>query len=619
MSWSKYVLLLVALAFFTHGTASAQDEMFGEIDKLESGEIEQRSDVPLDPIQSAEDIEKELNEEFGIPSQAPRVVDPAPVEVPMDELFEEDDLDQLPIVDEETQEPEDPEIQQVQEYAPMETIEPPPPIVEEDLAPVEEFFPEEEEETFVEEMPPQEAPYVEEQEPMPMDEPYVEEPLYADQVPHDFEERMHRIYSQFYTEATSDQAWSQIAGERINETYTVQRGDTLWDISGTFFGNGHYWPKVWQMNDDITNPHRISAGYVLKFVPGQINQAPQLNIAQGEGAAPATTDGTVTTPDGTVATVAQKVDPVPVIPPPEKKYPPVLKNLPPSLPYIRSPVAEGFDKDGFDIEIPTPKIENAKVYLQSYLSEEKPISVGEVIELNEDQSETATLYETVFVKLTNGGTPGEKITVYALGEEVEDTSGNNMGKPVIQQGEIQIQELVNTRRGVYKAIVLRSIAPIKTGSLVARMPLVVGSLDAQAPSNPVDAEIVGGAFDNERRYLGYQDIVYLNKGGKEGLREGQIFTVLKSVRDRKKDSLVNELKEQIAKIKVIKTTKERATAIVLESTQYVRPGDFIGVQARLPGIEMEEAEYEETDLESEFSDEDTNFEFDQPVDEFEGF
>lgn len=193
-----------------------------------------------------------------------------------------------------------------------------------------------------------------------------------------------------------------------------------------------------------------------------------------------------------------------------------------------------------------------------------------------------------------------------------------MGMPVVQLGEIQIQELVNTQQGVYKGIVLRSISPIRTGSLVARIPLVVGNLNSHAPSNPVDAEIVGGNFDNERKFLGYQDIVYLNKGGREGLREGQIFTVLKSVRERKKDSLVNDLKEQVAKIKVIKTTKDRATAIILESSQYVRPGDFIGQQARLPGVDSQSAEnVEENDLEAEFSDENSNLEYDEFQDELE--
>ncbi len=51
------------------------------------------------------------------------------------------------------------------------------------------------------------------------------------------------------------------------DTYTVRPGDTLWDLSGRFLNNPWYWPKIWSYNPDITNPHRISPGNVLKFYP----------------------------------------------------------------------------------------------------------------------------------------------------------------------------------------------------------------------------------------------------------------------------------------------------------------------------------------------------------------
>ncbi|BDG05926.1 LysM peptidoglycan-binding domain-containing protein [Anaeromyxobacter oryzae] len=51
------------------------------------------------------------------------------------------------------------------------------------------------------------------------------------------------------------------------DTYTVRPGDTLWDLSGRFLNNPWYWPKIWSYNPDITNPHWISPGNVLKFYP----------------------------------------------------------------------------------------------------------------------------------------------------------------------------------------------------------------------------------------------------------------------------------------------------------------------------------------------------------------
>src|SRR5512145_1126043 len=51
------------------------------------------------------------------------------------------------------------------------------------------------------------------------------------------------------------------------DTYTVRPGDTLWDLSGRFLNNPWYWPKVWSYNPDITNPHWIDPGQLLRFYP----------------------------------------------------------------------------------------------------------------------------------------------------------------------------------------------------------------------------------------------------------------------------------------------------------------------------------------------------------------
>ena len=52
------------------------------------------------------------------------------------------------------------------------------------------------------------------------------------------------------------------------DTYTVRPGDTLWDLSGRFLNNPWYWPKVWSYNPQVTNPHWIYPGNLLRFYPG---------------------------------------------------------------------------------------------------------------------------------------------------------------------------------------------------------------------------------------------------------------------------------------------------------------------------------------------------------------
>jgi hypothetical protein len=46
----------------------------------------------------------------------------------------------------------------------------------------------------------------------------------------------------------------------VTGAYFVKKGDTLWDLSGTFFNDPFAWPDLWENNRHIEDPHWIYPG-----------------------------------------------------------------------------------------------------------------------------------------------------------------------------------------------------------------------------------------------------------------------------------------------------------------------------------------------------------------------
>ena len=72
--------------------------------------------------------------------------------------------------------------------------------------------------------------------------------------------------------APSDEPTSLHTGP-TPELHVVRKGDTLWDICFYYFSDPWQWPKIWSYNPQITNPHWIYPGDLVRLLPrGQFVQ-----------------------------------------------------------------------------------------------------------------------------------------------------------------------------------------------------------------------------------------------------------------------------------------------------------------------------------------------------------
>jgi LysM repeat protein len=84
--------------------------------------------------------------------------------------------------------------------------------------------------------------------------------------------------------AASEAAPAPTSGPVLNpsapKSYTVKRGDTLWDISAMYLRDPWLWPEIWHVNPNVQNPHLIYPGDVLTLAYGA-NGQPQVMVTQG--------------------------------------------------------------------------------------------------------------------------------------------------------------------------------------------------------------------------------------------------------------------------------------------------------------------------------------------------
>lgn len=384
------------------------------------------------------------------------------------------------------------------------------------------------------------------------------------------ERNYHNIYRKYNQDPTPADQWEQAAGGRRSEIYKIQNGDTLWDLSKTFFGQPDFWPKLWALNkEEVTNPHQIETWMQIRFYPGTLQEAPTLAVAPQEPVAPP--------PPAPLAQAESPADengnfpaetPDSALIPKPKKRAPLVKVLPNSLPLYR-PLSIRIPPTNFEGLTPPPVVGRARATLSYYVADAPPGGVG-VIREAEAGGPTAMEYQYVYVEMSNP--PKGVYSVLKDIGHVQDKK--DLGRVVEVQGEIEVMDEVGD--GLYRAIVKKSLAPIDVGAVIVPGSLEVVNTEDGVPVQGPSLQVIGAQFGTQRNIVDADGIVFLNGGSDEGLQVGQVYGVYADRQTRNANTKVKSPGDLIGHLRIAKVASHFATAFVTKMNGEILIGDRVG-------------------------------------------
>ncbi len=328
--------------------------------------------------------------------------------------------------------------------------------------------------------------------------------------------------------------------DRAPSSYTVQKGDTLWGISGRFLKDPWRWPDIWRLNrDQIKNPHLIYPGDVVKldYVDGQ----PQLTLMR---------DGVRVSPSTRASSFNPDV--IPSIPPGDIE------------PYLSKNLVTGPNGLANTAEILSGRNAARLVRGQG--------DVVYVVGIDPKGGDLWFIYR-----------PGPAITTFD-GNTVLGYESTFVGTARIEKfGELSTVRIESADREVMLGDRLLP-APRST----------INNYVPRAPDKAIETRILQVPFTNTETGRGY--IVMLDKGSADGLQPGNVLAVYRSVEpiedprpDRQQAAILRFLDptkvftpqvmiapadERTGLMFVFRTFNNVSYAIVLNTTDPVRPGDW---------------------------------------------
>ncbi|HTP04810.1 MAG TPA: LysM peptidoglycan-binding domain-containing protein [Nitrospirota bacterium] len=334
-------------------------------------------------------------------------------------------------------------------------------------------------------------------------------------------------------------------------SYTIKKGDTLWDISNAFLKDPFLWPFIWKENPSITNPDLIYPGNKLTIPSlAPIERAMQTPVA-AERQATATTETTEEAGGKGLAALQRNQE--------------MGAGAAPEKPGEAETLTTG--KLIVPEEAATPIIDRYTMLSAGYVGNDtsKDVIVG-----GEEEKNYFGYDDVVYVNIGSKDTVnvGDKYIMFdPLNNVKHPVTGKTYGKLIRILGILQITAKKDAS-GLYTARITLSFDVSGKGTML--MPYQEPTPVYDNPQTKTK-DISGYILEvvESRTVNGQHDIVYLDKGSADGVEPGDRFVVYSG---QKKVTYPRSL---VGEAQVIIVKEHTSTAVVRKSSDALVKGDQV--------------------------------------------
>lgn len=319
--------------------------------------------------------------------------------------------------------------------------------------------------------------------------------------------------------------------EGAGDYHVVDDGDTLWDLSGRYYGDTYEWPRMWSYNAHITNPHWIYPGdivYLRAATGGQPGGAPgaqQTYQAQSE-----LQNGALFLPVGGY----------------------ILKDEAPYSGRIRGSRKGAAMLSEFDTAW---------------------VGFGED-SYSEEEREKLSDEERAKIQQAGEVQVGDRFSIVREAGTIDDDEGNTIGYKYRVLGVAQVTKVSDEH---YDEIdIVQSWQEIYRGDMLIPYERQLKVVKQTTATTDGVAKVV----DTMRpgRLFGEQNYVFINKGAADGVRSGNRFFAYQRFEGLHLDEVDAALEDKIpwsrvGQMMVIDVRENFSTALIIDSNREISVGD----------------------------------------------